>query len=210
MAGINSHGTQVKLGDGGSAGAGQNCTSINGNPTVITAAAHGLTSGSRVTITGMTGGTECNGTWTIDVVNEDMFTIPVNTTVNGAAGTATPLAESFTAIPSCKDITLPSASTDEIDTTTHDSVGKESMDGDTDYGAVTFDINYDPTKSLHQQLQALSMSKATRHWQVVLTDSGNELWAFDGWVNGFPVNAPVSGVYSASVSIKVTGAPSVS
>ena len=62
------------------------------NPCIITAAAHGMVSGSSVTISGVTGGSPAiNGTYTItvpligvapnQVPDPDHFTIPVNCTV---------------------------------------------------------------------------------------------------------------------------------
>jgi hypothetical protein len=203
----------IKVGDGGSAGAEVNdATSIAGNPTLINKASHGLRDGQTITISAVTGANAqaIVGTHRVDVINTNYFTVPAATTGAGTAVTYTPLAQSFTSIKACKDITLPSASTDEIDITTHDSAGKEFMDGDTDYGEVGFDINYDPSESTHVLLQALSMSKDRHDWQAVMTDAGEQTWEFEGWVKTFTLSAPVSGVYTATVAIRVTGAPSVS
>jgi len=58
------------------------------NPTVITAAGHGLQTGQEVTIAGSTGGTPTvNGSRIVTVVDEDTFTIPVNVSVAGTGGT---------------------------------------------------------------------------------------------------------------------------
>src|SRR5207249_4776576 len=46
----------------------------------ITSAAHGLTTGTQVTITGVQGNTAANGTWTITVIDADTFSL------NGSAG----------------------------------------------------------------------------------------------------------------------------
>lgn len=61
------------------------------NPSVITtAAAHGLTTGDRVTIAGHTGSTpDINGTHTVTVLSATTFSIPINVTVAGADGTVT-------------------------------------------------------------------------------------------------------------------------
>lgn len=71
-----------------------------GNPTTITTtAAHGLTSGNTVTITGVTGGTfspAINGTFTVSVVDATSFTVASNctvvpTSVAAALSTSAPL-----------------------------------------------------------------------------------------------------------------------
>lgn len=59
------------------------------NPTVITDAAHGLVTGRVVTITGSDSTPSINGTHTVTVLNTAQFTIPVNVTVGGSAGTWT-------------------------------------------------------------------------------------------------------------------------
>lgn len=57
----------------------------NANPVKFTAAAHGLTTGDSVTISGFSGGwVGCNGTFTVTVVDVNNFTIPVNSTSFGA------------------------------------------------------------------------------------------------------------------------------
>lgn len=215
MAGVNAHGTQIKLGSGtapgGALAAG---TSEAGNPTILNHAAHGLHDGNVVIVSAVTGSDAqaILGTWKVDVITAGVLTIPVTTTGAGTAVTTTPQAESFTLIAGCKDITLPSAATDEVDVTTHDSIGKDFMEGDTDYGEVGFDINYDPSEPTHVQLRQMSQAvpKVTANWQAVMTDDpGHELWEFEGWVKTFTLSAPVSGVYTATVAIRVTGAPQV-
>jgi hypothetical protein len=213
MSGINAHGTMIKVGGVGSAGAQvSTATSELGSPsTIVNSTTHGLIDGQTITVSAVTGSDAQTalGTWRINVINANAFLIPVATVGNGTAFTYTPLAVSFTAIKTCKDITLPSAATDEIDITTHDSDGKEFMDGDTDFGEVGFDINYDPAEPTHVLLQALSMSKVRRSWQALMTNTPAQVWEFEGWVKTFTLAAPVSGVYTATVAIRVTGAPEV-
>lgn len=61
------------------------------NPTIITTtAAHGLTTGNIVTISGHTGSTpDINNSYTVTVLTTTTFTIPVNVTVGGTGGTWT-------------------------------------------------------------------------------------------------------------------------
>jgi len=61
-------------------------SSTNVNPTVITtAAAHGLSTGAVVEISGHTGNTAANGAWTATVILATTFSIPV---VGNGVGTA--------------------------------------------------------------------------------------------------------------------------
>lgn len=58
-----------------------------GNPAVVTATAHGLTTGNLIEITGSTGSTPTiNGIHEVTVTGPDTFTIPVNVTVSGTGG----------------------------------------------------------------------------------------------------------------------------
>lgn len=68
------------------------CAALGGLVEVTTTAAHGLTTGWVVTIAGVTGTTEANGTWPVTVVDSTHFTINV-TFVNayiGGPGTVQP------------------------------------------------------------------------------------------------------------------------
>lgn len=55
----------------------------NAAPIQITSASHGLTTGARITITGVAGNTAANGTFTITKVNDNAFTLD-SSTGNGA------------------------------------------------------------------------------------------------------------------------------
>jgi Ubiquitin-activating enzyme E1 FCCH domain len=55
----------------------------NATPIVATSAAHGLSTGTRVTIASVTGNTAANGTWTITVLDANTFSLN-GSTGNGA------------------------------------------------------------------------------------------------------------------------------
>lgn len=60
------------------------------NPTVVTTSAdHGLTSGATVQITGSTSDPSIDGTWTVTVLSDTTFSIPIEVTVAGSTGTVT-------------------------------------------------------------------------------------------------------------------------
>lgn len=59
------------------------------NPTQVTASAHGLETGDEVTIAGSNSTPSLNGSQTVTVTGVNTFTVPVNVTVAGSAGTVT-------------------------------------------------------------------------------------------------------------------------
>ncbi len=59
------------------------------NPTVVTSAAHGLVTGGSITITGSNSTPVINGTYNVTVTGVNTFTVPVNVTIAGTAGSWT-------------------------------------------------------------------------------------------------------------------------
>ena len=63
----------------GAAAAATITGATNASPIVVTSAAHGLVTGSQVTITGVTGNTAANGIWTVTVVDANRFSLNAST-----------------------------------------------------------------------------------------------------------------------------------
>jgi len=59
------------------------------NPTVVNVTAHGLETGDHVTISGSNSTPTLNGARVVTVTDANHFTVPVNVTVAGTAGTVT-------------------------------------------------------------------------------------------------------------------------
>ncbi len=59
------------------------------NPTVVSATAHGFETGDTVTIAGSNSTPTIDGSRVVTVINANSFSVPVNVTVAGTAGTAT-------------------------------------------------------------------------------------------------------------------------
>lgn len=57
------------------------------NPTVVTSAAHGLATGDTVLIAGSNSTPTINGNRVVTVINANTFSVPVNVTTAGTAGT---------------------------------------------------------------------------------------------------------------------------
>jgi len=57
------------------------------NPTVVTTPTHGMTTGAYCIVSGSNSTPSINGIWPIDYVSATTFSLPVNCTVAGTAGT---------------------------------------------------------------------------------------------------------------------------
>ena len=125
---------------------------------------------------------------------------------------ATP--EDFTPIEEVVNITGPGLSTDPIDMTHQGSPGKckEFIAGLKDGGEVTFDLNYIPTAVTHNATAGLINdweNGTKRNFQLVFPDIGNTTWAVTALVTGFEPSAPVEDKLAASVTLKVSGQPTL-
>ncbi len=120
-----------------------------------------------------------------------------------------------------KDTTMPNITTADIDTTTQDdAVGdyyRTYLPGIPDAGNFTFEINWDPNDADHAQgvgtglLGNFEQNGCTMPaWRVTPNMcSGTAIWTFDGYVNSFSGVIPLEGVLTASVSVKISGKPTL-
>jgi predicted secreted protein len=120
--------------------------------------------------------------------------------------------EVFTTIAEVKSIGGPSFSSDTIDTTSHDTAGawRDFIASLIDPGELTFDLNFVPTHGTHDGttgLLSLLVSRARTNFQFVFPDTAATTWELAGIVTGFEIGAPTDDVLSASVTIKLVGAP---
>lgn len=122
--------------------------------------------------------------------------------------------EVFTTVAEVTDISGPGLSLDTVDVTSHDSTDawREFIATLKDAGEVTFDINYVPTNATHGAttglLKALDM-RTKKNWRLVFPDTGATTWNFSGFVTGFEPGEPVDDALTASVTIKLTGEPTL-
>jgi len=61
-------------------------SSTDATPIVVTATAHGLSTGDRITISGHTTNTNANGTWNVTKVTANTFSLDDSTATGGGAG----------------------------------------------------------------------------------------------------------------------------
>lgn len=122
--------------------------------------------------------------------------------------------EVFTTIAEVKDITGPELSVDTEDVTSHGSTGgwEEVIPTILRSGSVNFDLNFVPTNATHSYTAGLlhdMVNKTLRNFQLVLPDTGATTWAFSAYVTKFPPAMPVKGALKASVSLKISGQPTL-
>lgn len=123
--------------------------------------------------------------------------------------------ENFTTVAQVVDIQAPKLKLATLDVTNMSSTSgwKEKVAGLLDGGAVTFTINYDPGDSTHKGsgngLLNVMKNRTLRNFQLIFPDSGATQWSFAAFVSDFQVKAPVAGKLEASVTLDISGVPTI-
>jgi predicted secreted protein len=115
----------------------------------------------------------------------------------------------------CTNIGGPGLALDTVDVTTHDSTGawEEVVGTILREGEVTLDLVFDPAEDTMDFTAAGSMGLAMKN--KVLHDFGlifsnhatHTTWTFPGYVTGYTPAAPHDGALTASVTVRISGAP---
>ena len=137
-------------------------------------------------------------------------------------GDTTPGPETFELIGGVTNISGPGFALDVIDVTAHDSPGafEEAIGTIIRQGDITLDINYDPNDPTHGSdptpgagvgigLAAALFARATKNFELEFPSTPAVIWTLQGLVTGFEPSAPYDDKLSASVTIKITGQPSL-
>ena len=120
----------------------------------------------------------------------------------------------LTTIAEVTDITGPGLTMSTADVTHQTSTGgwREFIGTVLDGGEVTFDINYAPTAASVNATTGLiadMKAKTLRGFSVTFTDAGNTVWSFNALVTGFTPAEPIDGALTASVTLKISGQPTL-
>jgi hypothetical protein len=124
---------------------------------------------------------------------------------SGTGGTSA----SYTTIAEVGDIDGPADSVDTIEVTSHSSpqARKEFIASLIDSGEISFPMWFvpdDPTQDDMTGLQYYKNARAAANFRIVFPDSSQV--DFSALVTKFGMKAPVRGVLSADVTLKITGA----
>jgi predicted secreted protein len=118
--------------------------------------------------------------------------------------------ETFTAIAEINSIDGPNMSREQIDVTSLDSTGgyREFIGSFRDGGSVSLDMNF--TRDGFVDMQDDFESDSVVNYQIVLSDSGATTLEFAGFVSDLSVSVTTDDKVTATVSIKVSGAVTLS
>jgi len=122
--------------------------------------------------------------------------------------------ENFATIAEVLSINGPSMELETIDVTTH-STGepwRQFIGSLLNAGEVSFDINFIPTNSTHSYSAGLlkdMVDRTQRNFQIVFPDQGNTTWEFTALVTSFQCTEAIDDVIKASITLKLTGRPTL-
>ncbi len=203
---ISAQGSVLSIGTG--SGAAKTISGISlGNPTIITATAHGFAEGDVVTLAGLTGvdASVLNGqTVSVRNVTTNTFAVYIDTTGKTitAAGTATSV--TLTPIVNVRSFSGFDGAASEIDVTNLSSVAKEFVLGLVDSGQFTFEIDYDSDNSGHVALRSKQVSGVLSNFKMTLPDT--TVITFNAYVKKFSLAGGVDAVIRSSVDLRISGA----
>ncbi len=123
-------------------------------------------------------------------------------------------ASSFTNIAEVVSFSGPSLGADTEDVTHHESVGayREKVVTLLDAGQVTFDLNFLPAEATHNNVDGLLEryeNRTVEDFRITWPDTGATVWLFTAFVVGFEPDDPVDGKLAASVTLEITGQPTL-
>lgn len=114
----------------------------------------------------------------------------------------------FTAIANITSVTKPNASVDEVETTTMESPNraKQFEPGLTDYGSISYDINWNPSDATDVFIEAWRASGEVRAVRVTYGETTAED-TFPAFVSGYEAGASAPGeVLKGTLTLRVAGA----
>mgnify|MGYP006893384743 CR=1 FL=1 len=111
-------------------------------------------------------------------------------------------------IAQCRSISGPSYEGDEIDVTTHDSVGgfREFVRGLVDPGEISAELVFDPNHASHAATGLIDdlKSGATDPYRIDWV-MASKILTFTAFVKSFPLTSPIDDVLTGTVTLRITG-----
>ncbi len=119
--------------------------------------------------------------------------------------------ETFTKTAKINNISGPSLSLDTEDTTDHDSPGgwEEIIPTILRSGEVQLDISFLPDNDSQLDLIDDMLNRVKSNYQMVFPNQSSTTWSFSAYVTGFEMESPTDGALGATVTLKVTGEPTI-
>lgn len=113
------------------------------------------------------------------------------------------------------NISGPGLSLDTEDVTSHDSTEawEEVVATILRSGEVTLDLIYDPAAATHKNASGGLLydmtTRASTTYSITFPDTAASVWSFTAFVVGFEPSMPHDGSLTASVTLKITGKPTL-
>lgn len=122
--------------------------------------------------------------------------------------------ETFATIAELRDIKGPNLKLNTTEVTPHTSTDgwKEHIGTLLEGGEVTFDVNWLPADATHSFSAGLvkdMVGRTKRNFQIVFPSASPTTWSFTALVTGVGPSAPVDGVLAASITLLITGKPTL-
>ena len=120
-----------------------------------------------------------------------------------------------TAYAGVTNISGPGLSLDTVEVTSHDSTAawEEFVATILRSGEIALDIVYDPADATHKYAAGGLIYDLVQRTAIALTlvfsDGGSTTWSFNAFVTGFTPGAEVADALTASVTLKITGQPTL-
>lgn len=117
--------------------------------------------------------------------------------------------EVFTTIPEVMRLSGPAVRFDLLDVSSHDTVGlfREFIPGFSDGDAINSDINWRPGNAIHKAVRIDAYAATRRNFKIVYPDTADNTVTVGAFVEDYTPNADVGRPMTASLRMKVTGAP---
>lgn len=119
--------------------------------------------------------------------------------------------ETYTTVAEVTNLSGPSLKMDTLEVTHHGSADgyKDFVGGLIDGGEIKVEANFLPGDSSHSGLITDMNARTLRAWQIVFPTSPAKTFSFSGLVQSLEPAAPVDGKLALSLTIKVSGKPSL-
>lgn len=122
--------------------------------------------------------------------------------------------ESFTDIAELFDVDGPTLGSEQEDVTTHNSIEAwvDKLMTVKDGGQISFDIAYIPTEGTHDASTGLLAdynNRVLRNFKVVFPNASSTTWTVSAYVIQFQPSAPVKGVLTSSITLEISGKPTL-
>ena len=124
------------------------------------------------------------------------------------------VSEAFSAVAEVTKISGPKLKLDALDVTHMESTEgwREFVGGLLEGGEVGFDVNFLPANATQNAAAGLLLdlkNRTKRNFQIVFPDTSDTTWSFTALVTGCEVDASVEDKLSASLTLQITGKPTL-